>query len=107
MWVFFPEKIVCWKQHSSGKEVFTIIKSGWLRECVKKFGNHLVISPREAMQNVGPFPNVTMFVLLLVIPEAVSVRVLMGIPGRIIEKDLSLLTQTTVVSFFSEPVGEN
>jgi len=39
--------------------------------------------------------------------EAVSVRVLMGIPGMIIEKDLNLLTQTTVVSFFSEPVGEN
>ena len=30
----------------------------------------------------------------------------MGIPGMIIEKDLSQLTQTTVVSFLSEPVGQ-
>ena len=53
-----------------------------------------------------PVPNVTVFDVL-VASEAVSVRVLMGIPGMIIEKDLNLLTQTTVVSFFSEPVGEN
>ncbi|KAK7463223.1 hypothetical protein BaRGS_00038208, partial [Batillaria attramentaria] len=38
------------------------------------------------------------------VDEPIPVRVLLGVPGMIVEKDLSRLTQTTVVSFFSLPV---
>ncbi|KAL8573555.1 hypothetical protein ACOMHN_047826 [Nucella lapillus] len=58
----------------------------------------------RAKSKAGVGPWSTFFIGATLQEEAIPVRVLMGIPGRIIEKDLSRLTQTTVVSFFSEPV---
>ncbi|XP_076466208.1 proto-oncogene tyrosine-protein kinase ROS-like [Babylonia areolata] len=58
----------------------------------------------RAKSTAGVGPWSTFFVGTTLQQEVIPVRVLMGIPGMIIEKDLSKLTQTTVVSFFSEPV---